>query len=349
MAAAIDITENEVTAEEWDAYINAHPAATFFHQYHWLTLIKKVYGGTPHYLTAYESGRTVGVLPLMQRRVLGAGQILVSVPFADEGGLIADGLVPQARLLEAAGLLAVKTRTRYVELRQLVSIDDALLTDASRVTLKLQLPRSSDELWQSLPAKVRNQVRKAERCGLTAARVDNLGCGVEQSFYPVYSRNTRDLGSPMHAASFFHSLVELFPNRAQVFKVTLGMDPVGAALVVCHDGVFSVPWASSLRTHFQMCPNNLLYWAMMKAAVEQGYSTFDFGRSPRHSGTLNFKRQWGPKELQLHYSFLCATGKPEIADKRESRAYQLFARIWQRTPMPIARALGPKIFARLPL
>ena len=57
-----------------------------------------------------------------------------------------------------------------------------------------------------------------------------------------------------------------------------------------------VPWASSLREYFSLCPNNLLYWEMIRWGCKNGYQRFDFGRSSPDSGTYRFKKQWGAKE-----------------------------------------------------
>jgi hypothetical protein len=51
----------------------------------------------------------------------------------------------------------------------------------------------------------------------------------------------------------------------------------------------TVPWASSLREFFSLCPNNLLYWEMIRWGCENGYQRFDFGRSSPNSGTITSK------------------------------------------------------------
>jgi FemAB-related protein (PEP-CTERM system-associated) len=331
----------------WNAFVRSHPDGTFFHQYEWLQVVREVYGGTPYYLAAYDDGRLVGVLPLMLRRVLGAGRILISVPFADEGGICANSSEAEQALLEAARVLGTNARAAYVELRQ---VDHALPgdfpCDLSRVTLVRALPATAEELWHSLDRKVRNQVRKAERAGLS---VRHGGDDLLRGFYEVYARNTRDLGSPMHSLRFFTGVAYQFPSYVRVVTVALEKQVVGGALAAVHGITFTVPWAASLRAHFARCPNNLLYWRLLELAVEAGCRWFDFGRSGRDSGTYRFKKQWGSTERQLHYQFLPTLGRPAVHERREGLAYRAFARLWPHVPMPIARAVGPRIFARLPI
>jgi len=49
-------------------------------------------------------------------------------------------------------------------------------------------------MWDGLDRKVRNQVRKAQKSGLTAERG---GTALLDAFYAVFARNMRDLGTPL--------------------------------------------------------------------------------------------------------------------------------------------------------
>ena len=40
--------------DEWDAYVNASPGATFFHQAGWMRAVRDIYGHSPRYLLARE-------------------------------------------------------------------------------------------------------------------------------------------------------------------------------------------------------------------------------------------------------------------------------------------------------
>jgi serine/alanine adding enzyme len=38
-------------------------------------------------------------------------------------------------------------------------------------------------------------------------------------FYGVFSRNTRDLGTPVYSMSFFRNILEVFPDTTSIFAV----------------------------------------------------------------------------------------------------------------------------------
>ncbi len=55
-------------------------------------------------------------------------------------------------------------------------------------------------MWDRIDRKARNQVRKAEKSGLTVTRG---GAELLPEFYTVFARNMRDLGTPVYARRLF--------------------------------------------------------------------------------------------------------------------------------------------------
>ncbi|MGI5817370.1 MAG: FemAB family XrtA/PEP-CTERM system-associated protein [Armatimonadota bacterium] len=349
MSSQIAVNRFTGGADEWDRWIAQMPSARFSQQYDWLQLIRDVYGGDPHYLAASRGDEIVGVMPVMLRSVIGEGRVLYATPFADEGGCCAEDPEAETALIEAALGLGEELGASYLEVRQRTGLGSETTADLSRVNMEMGLPDDAEVLWDGFKGKVRNQVRKAEKSGLTAHLAEDIHAAISDEFYPVYCENTRDLGSPMHAERFFHEVTDRFPGAAGIVLVREDAETAGAAFAMRWGHRFAVPWAASLRRYFRMCPNNLLYWELMRTAIDAGCRVFDFGRSPRDSGTYRFKEQWGAEPVQLRYCRYGNSGPVEVGEKREGAAYRLFTSVWQRTPVAIARRLGPRIFARLPI
>ena len=168
-----------------------------------------------------------------------------------------------------------------------------------KVMMILDLLDDPDEMWKRFDAKLRNQVRKASKSGLTAGWSSKEGLS---DFYKIFAANMRDLGSPVHSHDFFGAILDEFSDSAKIMLVRKDEDSSSAAAVcIFFKGSMIVPWASSLREYFSLCPNNLLYWEMVRWGCENGYRRFDFGRSSPDSGTYRFKKQWGAKEEPLHW------------------------------------------------
>ena len=53
---------------DWNAYVEAMPAATFFHRIEWKRLLEETYGFAGRYLLAKRAGAICGILPLAHVR-----------------------------------------------------------------------------------------------------------------------------------------------------------------------------------------------------------------------------------------------------------------------------------------
>jgi hypothetical protein len=180
--------------DRWDRYVEAHDASSLCHLYAWRAIVEKSYRLQATFLVA-EGGcdRIEGVLPLVKVPGLGGSPSLVSMPFLDQGGILADSPAVAASLLKAALKLMADTRARSLDLRGGAEVGPPA---GDRFLVRLPLPPTRDELWGKIGGKVRNLVRKAEREGVRCART---GCEGLVPFYDIFARNMLGAGSPVHS------------------------------------------------------------------------------------------------------------------------------------------------------
>ena len=305
----------------------------------WLPALGGGLGHTMYCLELTAGSRTRGILPLAYMRSALFGRFLVGLPYLNVGGVIAEDAEAGQVLVDRAIDMADALDVRFLELRherpvvhpQLVTSPDA------KANLRLDLPSTPTELWERLPAKVRNQVRKARRNELIVAWGRDE---VLPDFYEVFSRNMRDLGTPAYGFGLFASILHHFPTQAEVCIVRAAGRPIAAALLLHGDSTTEVPSASSLRSHNHTCANMLMYWHLLERAIARGQSTFDFGRSSPGSGTYRFKLQWGACPVPTHWQYYVRRG--ESSDMRPSNPkYRTLIGIWQHLPVCLTRILGP--------
>jgi len=330
----------------WDAYVDSKPAASNYHRYGWRNVIENSFGHQCHYLTANDKGGgIVGILPLvyMQSRLF--GRFLVSLPFFNYGGLLCGNQEIGEGLLSEAGALRKELGAEHVELRHSDPWPGDLPAKQHKVCMMLDLAGNAEAQWQGFNAKLRNQIRKAEKSGLT---VKVGGKELLSDFYAVFVRNMRDLGTPVYGQQFFAEVLAAFPADSRIITVYLEGNPVASGLVVRFREALEIPWASSIRDYNSLCPNNLLYWTALQHALEIGCRRFDFGRSTPGEGTYKFKEQWGAKPLVLNWQYLLQNGKalPELNNKNPK--FEMAIRIWQKLPLPLTRTLGPHIVKNIP-
>ena len=63
----------------------------------------------------------------------------------------------------------------------------------------LELPDTSDKLWNSFDSKLRSQIKKPMKEGMA---VETGGIEQLNNFYDVFSKNMRDLGTPVYGKGF---------------------------------------------------------------------------------------------------------------------------------------------------
>jgi len=207
------------------------------------------------------------------------------------------------------------------------------------------LPQTEDELWGGFSSKLRAQIRRPQKEGATC---DEGGVEFADDFYEVFSRNMRDLGTPVYPKVFFTEICNRFSERVRFFVVRMQGRPVAAAYTIGHRDTLEIPSASSLREFNRYSPNMLLYWSVLRYAIRQGFRTFDFGRTSIDSGPYRFKKQWGaePQSLAWHYILQQGGELPRI--NPDNPKYRLAVSIWRRLPVSIANLIGPRVVKHLP-
>src|SRR5256884_1187767 len=100
------------------------------------------------------AGGCLGVLPLVRVHSALFGDYLVSLPFLNSGGPVG---TPDAvtTLVEHATTLARHLRVDLLELRTRGPVESALRLSQRKVTVRLELPRSAEELWRGVVAPTR--------------------------------------------------------------------------------------------------------------------------------------------------------------------------------------------------
>ena len=331
--------------QAWDAYVRQHPKGLAYHQFAWKQAIKQAYGLDACYLLAEERGSVIGILPLILFPAPLFRKQYVSLPFCDVGGVLADSSVVADQLAEQATLLARRNRIARIEIR---AEGDLANNGASsqKVRMVLDLPGDSAALLAGLKAKLRSQVKKPIRDGLSF-RVGGLE--LLDDFYFVFVRNMRDLGSPVHSRHWIRAVVQCYDQQARIVVVyTPEGQPAAAAVMLLHPAVVSNPWASSLRSYKQLNPNMLLYWAMLSFAADNGFPCFDFGRSTPGGGTYKFKQQWGAREIPLQWMDLL-TKQVIPTSTGSSRLRKTVEQVWSRLPLGLTALLGPCVRRHIPL
>ena len=348
---ALDIqthVQNDVGTRipSWESFALRNAPIPLSYHPGWLVALARGLRQVPYCLEARAGGTTVGLLPLMFVRSVFFGRFLIGLPYLNYGGIMTDDPAIARQLIDRAMELADELDVRFLEQRHESPCEHPRLVtqSGSKVHMRLGLPATPGQLWDQLSAKVRNQVRKGTKNELTVVWGGEERLG---EFYEVFSRNMRDLGTPVYSRRLFLEIVRQFRDRAEFCVVRAGAIPVAAALLLHGWGITEVPSASSLREHNHTCANMLLYWKLLERTVERGLGVFDFGRSTPESNTYRFKQQWGATPSPAEWQHYVRHGS--AADMRpDNPRYGRLIRVWQRLPVGLTRLIGPTIVRGIP-
>ncbi|MBT1070839.1 FemAB family XrtA/PEP-CTERM system-associated protein [Pelotalea chapellei] len=329
----------------WDSFVTSQKASSNYHLYGWREVIEKSFGHKTYYLAAMKGDNEIcGILPLVHMKSRLFGNFMISLPFFNYGGMLSDNEDATGLLVAESRLLMAGQHADFAEFRHTECSMDAE-TKQHKVSMVLDLHETADNQWKALDSKVRNQVRKAEKSGLTT---EIGGSELLDQFYEVFCRNMRDLGTPVYGRNFFQTILETFRDTTRIIIVKCDGITIAAGLMTWYRDVLEVPWASSISDYKNKCPNNLLYWEAIKFAIAQGAQRFDFGRSTPGEGTFCFKKQWGAKPVPLYWQYLLKDGQqlPELNPSNPK--YRMAVKLWQQLPVPVTKILGPAIVKNIP-
>lgn len=328
---------------EWDRFAASQPGFTHFHRYGWKAVLEEVFGHRCWYLAARGTDGLTAVLPLVRVKSALFGHFMVSMPFLNYGGPV--GSDEGTRLLaEAAREQAMAAGARLLELRSRIDLGLPLTVSHRKITVVLDLPRDSETLFESFPSKLRSQVRRPGKEGVTV----RFGPDQVIPFFEVFSSHMRDLGTPTLPLRFFQTIARDFPTDAWFGCAWLNDRPVasGAGFRWAHE--FEMTWASALTSFNRIAPNMLLYWEFMQRAIAEGLRVFNFGRCTKDSGTHRFKRQWGSRDEPLWWYQWSSAGALDATPSADQGRYAWGQTLWRHLPLGLSRFLGPHIVKYLP-
>ena len=345
----ISIFDSTNNPAEWNNYISTNSAACIHHRAEWRNILSQSYGHESLYLCARDSNQNiVGILPLIHMKSRLFGNKLVSMPFFQRGGAIADSPLIEQKLIQAASTYGSKLNVDHIEFRDDIPRDhlpEPSAVQTHKVNMVLSLPESQDTLWQSFTAKLRAQIRRPQR---EQPQIFIGGREYLNDFYAVYSRNMRDLGSPVQSKHFIDNILLHFPQNSWLIVIKLQQRPVAAGFLLGFDNTMEIPLASTIREVNPLSMNMLLYWEVLKFAVKQNYSQFDFGRSSKNAGTYRFKQQWGAQPKQLYWHYWLGNSETPPSLNPSNPKYAVIINVWKRLPLMLANLLGPAIVKNLP-
>ncbi len=336
---------SDADAAAWDAYVQARPRATFFHQTGWKRVLDETFRYRPHYLLAERDGEICGILPLFACRSIKGKMSLYSLPLTVYGGVVGDDEEAEQALLEAAREIGRSVGARKIEFRNRhkTLLDLPILEDG--VTFEKELPGTAEAVRGTLPKKSREAVNQATK----RHKLECDFAGELDSFYELLAASYLSLGTPVFPKRFFAAMAREFPRDCIIQIIRHEGRPVAAVLSMTFRDTMMPLYSGEASGVKHLKSGNFKYYRLMQEAVGRGLRRFDFGRTRvDNDGVLQFKTNQGFTPEPLPYQIDELVPGSAGGASPNSGLFLKLRGIWRRLPSGVARTVGPKVIRYFP-
>jgi CelD/BcsL family acetyltransferase involved in cellulose biosynthesis len=337
----------------WDAFVDAHDGPAYALS-GWRHAVD-AYGHDRWQLVVRDSASNElrGALPLYHVDSHLFGSKLLSPAFAERGAVVVgdeDREEVVSLLLDQTVQLADRLGVDSVSLRgATVAGADQFETRNRYVTFQVDAGAGPDAVWSDIKDSRQRQIEQADDDGSlrfsTASALDDL-----REYYDLYLESMRGHGTPPHSFEFFRRLWEsLYPSGNLRLSMVHHEGSLINGMIDLAAGSTAYQWGVvSDYEYRELNGGSFLLWKSLEWAAENGYDTYEFGRTREGSGVYMFKKSFGGSKTwydDLHYF---PDGDGTLQDP-EDDTYEQAREVWKRLPLPVTRVVGPQVRKRIGL
>jgi peptidoglycan pentaglycine glycine transferase (the first glycine) len=309
------------TRDDWNRFVTAQPGATICQAYEWGE-IRRAHGWEPHYVALERGGEWIAAALILTKRLpAGLGTIL----YSPRGPMVTEQEGAAPALAEAVGLVARTCGGLFWRVEPPVQGEDSFLTSElakagfirvaqewsywNRPKYEMQLNVAAGEaaVFAKLGSKIRTKIRHASKRGV----VIDEGCGEQdiESFYRLLKNTGTKKRIPVRGLDYFHTLYRTLikSGMARLFLARKDSIPVAGGLSVRYGSMATLLYLSN--DYSMQRAGWAVQWEMLRWAIAQGCSTYDFGgtgtsyppqETDKGYGVYQFKHSFGAQIVQWY-------------------------------------------------
>lgn len=330
-------------SREWRDFLGKNEAL-IFHTPEFKELIEKTFtNAKAEYMAIIGKKEIETIFPFLYIAKPMLGKKLISCGYIEYGGPA--GLQKDEYIKEILNHLKGKysKKAEYLEIREGLNKIDFKKLNLKKVSeYRRPLTRlgNIEELWKNISKKRRNNIRKARKSGVV---IRELRKEDTESIYKLYLENMKRFGTPPLPKKFFENLFDILAEKG--FARVTGAFYKNKLATVMINYIFKktihVIIVVSDQEYWIYKPADLIYWESIEWGCKNGYEIFDFGRTRLDSGQFKFKQQLSTEIKDLDYYYLLWNTREIPNFDPTNPKYNLFIKLWQKTPLFIAKRIGP--------
>lgn len=316
---------DEIDKKKWDEFVFNHPLGSIYQTPHIYDIFKNTKNYQPIVIFSKNNNKISGVLLAVEINE-GAGiisnftsrSIIIGGPLAIDN----DEKILISLLSEYEKILSKKVI--YTEIREIFELpfQSLLLKHGyqieKRLNILVDLSKTEDELWYDMHPKRRNDIKRAEKRGITVKVIEEYDEIIES--YEILKDVYKRAGLPLADRSLFiNCFSNLYKNGyCKFLGAYYNQDLIGTIVTLCYKDRVIDWYAGSNKENQNKNPNDLLPWRAFIDAKNSGYKIFDFGGAGKPDvayGVRDYKKKFGGSFIELnrykkiHKPFLMSIGK----------------------------------------
>jgi len=311
--------------EEYEEFLLKDERVLFNSSLKFRALMRQVTGADDYYLVAIEDDKIVGTLPTFLKTNKNYGNVLNSLPwYGSNPGISVDPTCINRQQIKIALLNAFSELAQEKKCITSTIISRPFEVDLglydvyteynyldSRIGMVTTLPKCSDDIENSIMAKIhsktRNLVRKAQKSNIKFyhdGRDETLRFLAE-----THRKNMEEVGAPPKGKSLFNDMSKLFlyDKDYRIYIAELNGVKIAALLLKYFVKTVDYFTPAIVADYRSYQPLNLLIFNAMLDASRNGFRYWNWGGTtlPSQEGVYHFKKRWGSEECQYKYFTRC--------------------------------------------
>ena len=291
----MNIEKYPATSLFWENYIKSLENWSFFYLPDWY--IPHVNAIKEAYLEVFDGDV---FLPVLERRFPPFFRQVETGPFGGYGGILGNTAQKDTEYLDhIVKRLHDKARYVYITLhpeykdKRLLKLYEKYFKKTELSTHIIDLSRTEEEIFNSfIDAKKRN-IKRAIKEKLHVKEVSSE-YAIKKYYFMYLDSLRRWNAKKVFNMDFFKKL--LSSDLASLYMVQFHGDYVAGAVVLKGKNE-AVYWhGAAFQRYFQLRPNDLLHWEIMKSLKSQDILIYNMGSSNNLEGVERFKKGYGTVE-----------------------------------------------------
>ncbi|MBP1640979.1 MAG: hypothetical protein H6Q17_2562 [Bacteroidetes bacterium] len=324
-----------IDRKQWADFVAHHPHGTIFQTPEYYEIHQDVKGFRPFVIALFDGDDAmVGVMLVIIHQVYG-GMLgtLTSRAVVAGGPLVKNNDPELVAVILQAYLTNKHIRVVYSQFRNLFELGtmksafaDAGAVYEDHLNILIDLTQTEEELWKGVKSRKRNNIRQAQRKGLTVKRIETESEATKafSILTEVYKRAKLPLADEQLFRNAFRQIQD--NGMLRIYGAFCGGELAGAMFVLAYNGRFYDWYAGSFRKYYSFNPNDILPWEILRIAQTEGIPLFDFGGAGKPGvpyGVRDYKIQFGGKLVNF--------GRYELPhNKLVFGMMKIAFRLWQR-------------------